>query len=66
VPEQARVSETLLIAAGLSNVGFNVGIGNIGSAMSIFGFVFFIQPIMMAMLQEMPVSRHIHPGIPQP
>ncbi len=42
-------------AAGLSNVGFNVGIGNIGSAMSIFGFVFFIQPIMMAMLQEMPV-----------
>jgi hypothetical protein len=36
-------------------VGFNVGIGNIGSAMSIFGFVFFIQPIMMAMLQEMPV-----------
>ena len=38
-------------------MGFNVGIGNIGSAMSIFGFVFFIQPIMMAMMQEMPVRR---------
>jgi len=55
-PEQARISADTAHRAGLSNVGFNVGIGNIGSAMSIFGFVFFIQPIMMAMLQEMPVS----------
>ena len=47
--------------AGLSNVGFNVGIGNIGSAMSIFGFVFFIQPIMMAMMQEMPVRPEAPP-----
>lgn len=39
---------------GLSNVGFDVGISAIGSAMSIFGFVYFIQPIMMAMVQEMP------------
>ena len=39
---------------GLANLGFT-SIGTVGSAMSIFGFVFFIQPIMMAMLQEMPV-----------
>lgn len=40
---------------GLATVGFDVGVNAIGSAMSIFGFVYFIQPIMMAMVQEMPV-----------
>ena len=40
---------------GLATLGFSSGIGAIGTAMSTFGFVYFIQPFVMSMLLEMPV-----------
>lgn len=48
---------------GLATAGFNVGVEAIGSAMSIFGFVYFIQPFMMAMVQEMPVRKPYNPTL---